>query len=416
MKLKSIMIISSLVSSVMITNNAISAEGIDYSNIINKFKQDAAQDKCLRTFRDNNLVSIGDCTAKGGSSDYDSMRKGQVVEQSNGLFLIKNKYKKDVNGGECLRTIERLNEIEVGNCNAQGGSSDYTSMRQWAIIENDNNYALLQNKYKQDAGEPSCIRIFSDNNSVLIGTCNPQGGSSDFTSMRQWISDAFPFEKPWSPTGLVSIPYTIPEASKAGFDSVTFPMNIEESPEERGYYYAMQYRLINGNLGYIGLQPRDKNSGLAIFSVFGSGAKPIAAHCRGGADGGDGVSCSKEINLVFGHKYNLTVKRDDENNKVWRGYIKDTVTGEIDEIGAWQPRDGSEGISSSNTGFVEYYSYINSCSKIPATKVFFGDPIANSDVKGVINKPNSYGKCKELIEYGDVEKADGWDVGVKGKK
>lgn len=48
---------------------------------------------------------------------------------------------------------------------------------------------------------------------------------------------------------------------------------------------------INGNLGYIGLQSRGKDTGLAIFSVFGSGVKPIAPHCMGSADGSS-AECS----------------------------------------------------------------------------------------------------------------------------
>ena len=415
MGLKKMVIMGSIASSIIITNNAISAESVGYSNIINKYKQDAGKDKCLRTFSNNNLVSIGDCTAQGGASDYTSMRQWQVVEQSDGFFLLKNKYKKDANKGQCLRTFSGRDELEVGDCDAQGGASDYTSMRLWKIVENGN-YALLENKYKQDAGKPKCIRTFNNNNSILIGNCNAQGGASDYTSMRQWVSDAFPFDKPWGPTGIVSVQYTIPEAPKSGFDRILFPMNIEKSPEERGFYYAMQYRFINGNLGYIGLQPRGKDSGLAIFSVFGSGVKPIAPHCTGSADGGEGSSCSKTINLVFGHKYNLTVKRDDENNKVWRGYVEDTVTGEINEIGAWQPRDGSEGIKNFEGGFVEYYPQINSCSKIPYTKAFFGSPVANSDISGTLRKPYIYGKCKEFVEFSTEENTGGWDISLKGIK
>ncbi|MDH0353545.1 hypothetical protein, partial [Morganella sp. GD04133] len=60
MSLKKMVIMGSIASSIIITNNAISAESVGYSNIINKYKQDAGKDKCLRTFSNNNLVSIGD--------------------------------------------------------------------------------------------------------------------------------------------------------------------------------------------------------------------------------------------------------------------------------------------------------------------------------------------------------------------
>lgn len=415
MKHTKLMITASIVSLLLTTGNVMSAETTRYANIINKYKGDAGKGKCLRTFADKNTVSIGDCTARGGSSDSPSMRQWQVLEQSDGFFLIKNSYKEDVNQGQCLKTLSGGNELEVGSCNEQGGESGYSAMSLWKIVENSN-YALLQNKYKQQTEKPNCLRTFSGKSSVLMGDCKAKGGASDYTSMRQWTSDAFPIDKPWGPTGIVSVQYTVPGAPKSGFDRITFPMNIEKSPEARGYYYAMQYRFINGNLGYIGLQPRGKDSGLAIFSVFGSGVKPVAPHCTGSADGGEGSSCSKKINLVFGHKYNLTVKRDDKNQNVWRGYVEDTVTGEINEIGAWQPRDGSQGIKNSEGGFVEYYPQINSCLKLSLTKSFFGAPIADAEVKGSLKKPYTYGKCKGSVEFSTTGDASGWDVILKGIK
>jgi len=418
MGFKNIIITCSILSSLIISCNVMSAEKVDYSYISNKYKQEVGtgKDKCLRTFANGNSVSVGDCDAQGGESDYTSMRLWQVVEESNGFYLLKNRYKNEVSEGKCLRTFSGRNEVEMGNCDAQGDEYDYSSMRLWKIVENGK-YALLQNKYKNDVEKPSCLRTFNKSNkSSLIGDCTAKGGSSDYTSMRQWLSNAFPFEQPWSPTGIININYTIPGAPKLGFDSVSFPINIDGAPERKGFYYAMQYSFINGNSGYIGLQPRDKSSGLAIFSVFGNGVKPIASHCTGSADGGAGSSCSKSINLIFGHKYNLTVKRDSENNKVWRGYVEDTVTGEVNEIGAWQPKDSSEGIKNSSVGFVEYTPEINSCSKIPYTKVFFGSPIANSDITGSLKRPSIYGKCKNLVESSSEESTDGWNVSLKGIK
>lgn len=410
-----VVVFSSMVCTIFITSNVMSAESNKYADIINKYKGDAGKGKCLRTFADKKTVAIDNCTAQGGSSDSPSMRQWQVVKQPSGFFLIKNKYKGDVNQGVCIKSLSGRNELEVGDCGAQEGEPNYSAMALWKIDEKSN-YALLQNKYKQEVKQPNCLRTFSNNSSVLIGDCNAKGGASDYSSMRQWMSDAFSIDQPWGPTGIVGIQYTFPEAPKSGFNRITFPLNIEKSPEARGYYYAMQYRFINGNSGYIGLQPRDKDSGLAIFSVFGSGVKPIAPHCTGSADGGEGSSCSKEINLVFGHKYNLTVKRDAHNHKVWRGYVEDTVTGEVNEIGAWQPKDGSQGVKDSEGGFVEYFPQINSCLKLPYTKSYFGAPIADSEVKGSLKKPYIYGKCKGSVEFSTDGNAGGWDVSLKGIK
>ncbi|CAK7192642.1 hypothetical protein COMNV_00847 [Commensalibacter sp. Nvir] len=342
------------------------------------------------------------------------MRLWKAEKQSNGYYLLKNKYRKDAVKGECLRTFNGNNKVEFGDCTAKGGPLDYTSMRLWSIVENGN-YALLNNKFKQDAQTQSCIRTFNTDNSISIGDCTGKGGATDYTSMRLWTSDAFPFAKPWGPTGIVGIPYTLPNVPQSGFDQISFPIKVQTSPQAAGFYYAMQYQFMNGNSAYIGLQPTGKDTGSAVFSAFGSGVTPIDTNCTGSADGGAGSSCSKTINLIFGHTYNVTVKRDATNQKIWRGYVKDTVTGDTNEIGAWQPKDGSKGLLASNLGFVEYYPQINACSKIPSTQVFFGPPTANSTVSGTLATPYTYGKCKTLVEFNTQKSGTGWNISVKGK-
>lgn len=413
MAVKRFLAFGSLLGAITLPYPVLSAAPASYSVMISKYKQDAGQTRCLRTNSNNNTVSIGDCSAKGGATDYGSMRLWTAVKQSDGYYLLKNKYKKDANKGECLRTLSGVSEPVVGDCTAKGGATDYTSMRLWKFVDSGD-YVLLQNKYKQDAGQPNCMRTFNNGNTVLLGQCNAQGGASDYTSMRQWISGAFPSAKAWGPTGIISVPYSLPDVPPSGFDRLSFPIKIVDSPEKAGFFYAMQYRFINGNLGYIGLQPRGVNTGLAIFSVFGSGVKAVDANCTGSADGGEGSSCSKTVNLILGHKYNLTVKRDD-NGLVWRGYVEDITTRVMTEIGAWQPRGGSEGLNNSEVGYVEYFPQINACSEIPSTDVFFGDPVADSATTGTLQKPFSYGKCKELIGFSVSENAGGWDITLKGK-
>lgn len=79
-----------MVNSLIITSEVMSAEDINYSTIENKYKDDTGTtNKCLRTFSNNNSVSIGNCTADGSASDSTSMRQWQVVEQSNGFFIKK---------------------------------------------------------------------------------------------------------------------------------------------------------------------------------------------------------------------------------------------------------------------------------------------------------------------------------------
>jgi hypothetical protein len=203
------------------------------------------------------------------------------------------------------------------------------------------------------------------------------------------------------PTGIISVPYKLPHPAKNGYDSLTFTIRIDEAPnKERSFYYAMQFKFIDGNGGYIGIQPRGEEKGLAIFSLFGKGGTPVSEHCRGGADGGSGVSCSKAFAIDYGTDYYLDLVRDKDDKSVWRGFIKNVKTGEKLEIGAFKPKATSKGLAGSNGGFVEYFPAISDCSEIPHTKGFFGHPSAKTAdgkmTSGQVGKLHSYGRCKNM--------------------
>jgi hypothetical protein len=202
------------------------------------------------------------------------------------------------------------------------------------------------------------------------------------------------------PTGIVSVPYAFDKQAN-GYDSMTFIIRIDAAPDKkRSFYYAMQYKFIDGNGGYIGIQPRGGNKGMAVFSIFGDGAVPVAANCHGGADGGQGVSCSKAFTFKFNTSYHLDVVRDKKDKTLWRGFIKDTGTGKRTEIGSWKPKAGAKGLEANSAGFVEYFPLINDCSDISATKGFFGHPSAKTpdgkNVSGKIGKLSTYGRCKDM--------------------
>lgn len=156
-----------------------------YSIIVNKYKEEVKNDdKCLRVFS-NNDATMGKCYGKG--SDYTSMRQWEF-EKENGHYLIKNKYKRDAgNDNRCLRVFSSGNSAEMGKCAAKGGSSDYSSMRYWKVVDSAEGYVLLRNKYKVDAGNNNrCLRVLSDGNSIEMGSCTGKGGDSDNDSMRYW--------------------------------------------------------------------------------------------------------------------------------------------------------------------------------------------------------------------------------------
>jgi hypothetical protein len=429
---KSLITIASLIA----THTASAAIG-DYSAIENEARSNSkAANICLRTFSNSKKVEIGKCNAAGTATDFTSMRMWKLVKQSGDFYTLQNKYKNDAGVGECLRTFSGNNNVEVDTCNAKGGATDLTSMRLWKLVEvfKDNNYSghthyMLENKYKGDlvGTHPKCLKMQHPNHAVEIATCN--GSGTDLGAYRNWKSQSgflhntHPYGKAWQPTHIAHIAYSLPNKPANGFDSITFPVKIVKSKAEKGFFYSSTFTFVNGNLGYIGIQPRGKDSGMAAFSVFGSGIVRKASHCSGNADGGAGSSCSTMFDLKIGRTYNLIVKRDAKDSKLWRGYVEDTVTKKMYEIGSWEPRVGSKGIDSWERSFVEYYGYINSCVKIPYSESIHYHPIATSGTKSttaIVKKPylaeaNSSGRCLKHASLNSDDKTDHWVVKVQGK-
>ncbi|MEU4269500.1 hypothetical protein [Streptomyces sp. NPDC026092] len=162
-----------------------------YTLVENDYRADAGLGTCLRTFSGSNAVEVGDCTAQGGPTDYTSMRQWQAVDQGNGYVLVQNKYRADAGLGNCLRTFSGSSAVEVGECTGQGGATDYTSMRLWQAVDQGNGYVQLRNKYRADAQLGNCLRTFNGSNVPQVGDCTAQGGATDYGSMRGWSADAF---------------------------------------------------------------------------------------------------------------------------------------------------------------------------------------------------------------------------------
>ncbi|WP_328940725.1 hypothetical protein OG259_02925 [Streptomyces sp. NBC_00250] len=150
-----------------------------------KYRADAALGDCLRTFDGNDTVQVGACTPATG--EYTSMRQWEAVDQGNGYVLVKNKYRADAALGDCLRTFSGNDTVQVGACTPATG--EYTSMRLWKAVDQGNGYVLLKNKYRADAALADCLRTFSGNDTVQVGTCTPATG--EYTSMRLWNAAAF---------------------------------------------------------------------------------------------------------------------------------------------------------------------------------------------------------------------------------
>ncbi|HEY3984219.1 hypothetical protein [Cedecea sp.] len=202
-----------------------------------------------------------------------------------------------------------------------------------------------------------------------------------------------------TPGGMANVSWSIKNAPVDGVDSITFPIRINNSPAEPGYYYAQQFNMINGNLGYIGIKPQYSGATLA-FSVFGSGTSAVnTSLCKSGADGGAGTSCSVWLTkFVPGKLYYLNVYRDSNDTSVWHGSLTNASDDEKVVLGAWRQPASAKGIAGSHVGFVEYYKSLAGCADLQKAGVDFHQPRVDG-FSTTITGPNEYGRCKGNMNF-----------------
>lgn len=128
-----------------------------------------------------------------------------------------------------------------------------------------------------------------------------------------------------------------------------------------GYYYATEMFFANGQVGYLGWQPRGGQYQQHLtFSAFGSGPySDDTDRCSGGADGGSGVSCASSYPWKFGQNYTITMERTSNNpedgSNTWTGSIRDDVTGESTYIARYTTPESYGLLKGVSLSFDEYY-------------------------------------------------------------
>jgi len=222
---------------------------------------------------------------------------------------------------------------------------------------------------------------------------------------------------------LVGSSWSVTNVPSSGLSDITFPITIVQADHISGYYFAQQFGFVGLNdVGYTGIQPRPDNNGAAVlhgvFSSFVAGTTSSDANCSSGADGGAGVSCSFEWNGVYGRTYGFEVKTT--GNRLWVGTAVDTVTGQRIHIGSYTLPAGSQGIQSSQAGFVEWYPWNggeppNHCARLPYQKTIFGNPTTtHAGSVGTQSLAYEYGDCVGQVAFqagkvtGGAENSCGW--------
>lgn len=156
------------------------------------------------------------------------------------------------------------------------------------------------------------------------------------------------------------------------YDTMSVKVRVDAMTKQRGYYWANTFIFYEGNhQGYMGIQPRPVGSkNLAIFSVFGSGAKSTSPNCNSGADGGSGVSCRVEYEFVPGVTYQLKISQqtsDETGYNSWKGTITDLNTGQATTIGEYMTPTSWGMLWRKATFFDEWFPF-NGGPKDPAQR------------------------------------------------
>ena len=169
-----------------------------------------------------------------------------------------------------------------------------------------------------------------------------------------------------------------------GYRSFEHVMVPETDPgPDATYFWAHQFRLIDGAGGYIGLQTRgtldDGSFGkIAIFSVWdaeGAEGAPGAKAVRFTGEG-EGWSCRIPYEWQAGQAYGLKVFG--VGGGWWGAKVRDEATGEIRELGGIRVPEHWRGLDTWSIMWTEYYGPpLRSCRDLAYTSVVFGMPTAD---------------------------------------
>lgn len=192
---------------------------------------------------------------------------------------------------------------------------------------------------------------------------------------------------------------TVSRTIAAGYSSFEHAFVPETDPgPDSTYFWAHQFKLVEGEGGYLGLQTRgDRADGsrgkTAIFSVWGAlGAEgPGTVRFTGE---GEGWSCRIPYEWQAGRIYRLYLYSSEAS--WWEASVLDEETEVESWIGAIRVPDGWRGLDAWSVMWTEYYGQpVGDCADLAHSRVVFGTPIADGAVtpQGSNNRIGDQGTC-----------------------
>lgn len=188
-----------------------------------------------------------------------------------------------------------------------------------------------------------------------------------------------------------------------GFNTVEHGLTVEAVTPDAPFFWSHQFKLINGDGGYIGLQSNgsrvDGTRGkTVVFSIFNAGIEGSPAnHCKveqkgfDGYAGSSGTSCRIAYDWQTNHKYNLRVaiySRESTGNW-WIASVEDTTTGEKTWIAKIKVPATWKGLGSWSSMWTEFFGVKPAtCELLPYSRVRFYAPVANNGTVQPTSKSN----------------------------
>ena len=212
---------------------------------------------------------------------------------------------------------------------------------------------------------------------------------------------------PVTPGGMAYVWLTWPPVPTQGSDSFDITLRIIHDPGPRSaYFWAHQFRFVDGDGGYIGLQTNGYMQGrwvgkMAIFSIWNATAAIPGprAECERFSGEGRGWSCRMRYPWKEGHSYRLRLwmcgNCVGETDPAWDwlgAWILDETTGEEVNLGFIRVPSSWHWLALTSCVWVEYYGQVESCDAIPYAVAEFSRPAIEGDPVDLLALSPDYGE------------------------
>lgn len=201
--------------------------------------------------------------------------------------------------------------------------------------------------------------------------------------------------------GMVAIERGFPEKPN-GYTALEFALRIDTEPGYNGRtFWATQFWIENGDVGYAGLQANSANEKRINFSIWKAirwDMEGAGVNCGFFDHEGSGVQCWVAYPWKEGVKYVFLLKRLTPGN--FQLSVRDESNGAVKNVAVIQTPNTWGGLKPGILSFLEDFAQGNeqhgSCAEVPPTSAVFFKPLANGEVSPNSSSSRTYGHCEKI--------------------